>query len=357
MNGQSPESGEKDVTDIISTDGHIKYDEKKKLSLTLPLLNVVLMTTTTNTTTGTDDDDDETDNHEKATHDSEQSEMIGNESNKKKKIFESDDTFMQAIFSQTIKSTTATPTDDEPSQGFDACAKVASGTTAIAATDEMTEMAAAAPKSANAITSASQNEMDIPNENSGIDMPSTKIDMKSPKSQYNKDEPAAIYTYFHQTIDEDDSPDLDVKSKITTYSPTNTLTITNTTTTIIASTQNTTISPSDDTQANICIKFKDESSEMHQSFDNSLNNKSTASASNEEAISESEHSLTQLNSFDFDVSVSVVHFFFSFTHSLPHSLPRAFLFHISCVHFISARSLSILSSSLFLASQCAHVIC
>lgn len=263
MNGQST-SPLANAADIISNDDHIKYGEKKKMSLTLPLLNV------TNPVS-----QDDNDNIEKATNDSEQSETI-NESNKKKKIYEADDTFIQAIFSQTIKSTTATPTDDEPSHVSDVV---------VANDDKITSKSKPTQEtSPDEIYDATEVTIDEP-----IDIPSMDT---QPKCAVNVEEPAAVYTYFHQTIEEDDSPDIEIDScKNDTPNPINTLT------TRISS-------QCDQIQSiNICIQFKDDSSEIHhQSFDNSLNNESTASASNK-AISEMEHSLNQLNSFDSDVSV------------------------------------------------------
>lgn len=334
MNGQTiPSTGEPDV---IVTDGeNIRYGEKKKLSLTLPLLNVIVTNAvneeeqddtvidaaTTTATVATDvavdgiakqktDDNDE----KKIVNDSTKLEVSGSsgESNKMKKIYESDDTFIQAIFSQTIKSTTATPTDDEPSQVFDDAFK-SSTKSSQDDTDTMDATAQAA-----AITSD--------------DKPGPVDD----NSESISKEPAAIYTYFHQTIEQDDdSPDLDTdldksttdldldvdgvvvvtneSSSDTTCNPIHT-TITTTTT----------VFTNDKIQINICTEVKDELScnvekDGGASYDNSLNNTSTAFASNE-AISESEHSLTQLNSLESDVSVS-----------LP-PLPRAL--HISCLHMI-----------------------
>lgn len=265
MNGQTyPSSGEADV--ILTDDENLKsleYGEKKKMSLKLPLLNVVVTNTVTDEhNTGAETQD------EKGENDSEKLDL-NSESNMKKKIYESDDTFIQAIFSQTIKSTTATPTDDEPSQDFDTYKQ--------------------SPKS---------NENDIATTSEIVDTP-TDI-----KSEPTNDEPAAKYTYFHQTIEEDDSPviesniepdlDVDDTNDPVTCNPINTLT-----TTIYTH--------SDKIQINICTEAKDddEFSEKDASIDNSLNNTSTAYASNE-AITESEHSLTQLNSFESDVSVNRV---------------------------------------------------
>lgn len=88
----------------IDDDGHEGENaiRKKKLSLTLPLLNVVITDTTNNTT-------------KSATPSPQQPPLP----NKTKKFYESDDAFIQTIFSQTITSTTATPTDDYNGYPFD----------------------------------------------------------------------------------------------------------------------------------------------------------------------------------------------------------------------------------------------
>lgn len=261
----------KTESDIISNeDHHIKYDEKKRMSLTLPLLNVV----STNAAAATACQP--TDNNEATTIDNNTNgeKSIADESNKKKKIYESDDTFIQTIFSQTIKSTTATPTDDEPSHSFEAFVKT---------------------------TSKLPTTHDEHDEHINIDDPSNDdIDAltitKSTDPEAPEPETAVAYTYFHKTIDEDDSPESNCEHQIKIYSPSNTLT---TTTTVFSQSF-------DRTQSNICIKFKESPSEIttHQSFDNSLHDKSTTSASND-ANHDLEHSLTQSYSFDSDVSVPI----------------------------------------------------
>lgn len=256
MNGQTSPSAEEQK--VISDEQNIKYSEKKKMSLTLPLLNVVL----TNTVS---DDDDTSILSEKELKDSANLD-VANASSKKKKIYESDDTFIQTIFSQTIKSTTATPTEDEPAPDFVDFKKSSTSsqipTEAIETTENLAE-----------ITQPKSDQID------------NDVELSS-------QEPAAVYTYFHQTIEEDDSPDsIDATNECTASNPVNTLTTS-------ISTQN-----ANKTQTIICTEFKEELfSEQDRSNDNSLNNTSTACASNE-TISEPEHSLTQLNSFESDVSV------------------------------------------------------
>lgn len=253
MNGQPISSADEQPPKVISDEQNIKYSEKKKMSLTLPLLNVVLMNTVS-------DDDDTTVLSEKELKDSVNLD-VANAASKKKKIYESDDTFIQTIFSQTIKSTTATPTEDEPVPDFDDFKKS---------------------------STSKQNPIE-PTENIHVtsdETCNTSDETKNDTTELNSQEPAAVYTYFHQTIEEDDSPDID----ITACNPDNTLTTT-------ISTQK-----SHKTQTIICTEFKDDFSEKDQSLDNSLNNTSTACASNG-PIDESEQSLTQLNSFESDVSV------------------------------------------------------
>lgn len=239
MNGKSPPSSPSPgEPEIIVNDANIRYNEKKKLSLTLPLVNLV----------PTNELPEECDAVEASEQGQDDSDSIDpNDTNKKRAIYESDDTFIQAIFSQTIKSTTATPTDDEPSQSFDVVKlSTSNGTLNHEPEDEI---------GAQPIKAA-------------------EVDSKEPTA----------YTYFHQTIEEDDSPDLDLANHSANCNPINTLTAT-----IFPQNNKPTAGP------------KDESSERDQSLDNSMNNNSTAFASNE-AISESEQSLAELISLESDVS-------------------------------------------------------
>lgn len=318
MNGQTiPSTGEE--PDVIVTDGeNIRYGEKKKLSLTLPLLNVIV----TNAANEEEQNDmviattTKQNNEEKTeANDSIKLEVSGGESSKMKKIYESDDTFIQTIFSQTIKSTTATPTDDEPSLGFADAFK---------------------QSTSSAKTSQDDNDADAVSVNSAATSDVTNVPADD-KSESISKEPAAIYTYFHQTIEEDDSPDdlytdldktttdidLDVDDVVVVTNESATVTddddavttAVNSTAAVAAAvacnpihTLTTTLYTHNDIpQINICTEVKDDFSDAEKdcggaSYDNSLNNTSTAFASNE-AISESEHSLTQLNSLESDVSV------------------------------------------------------
>lgn len=274
MNGEA-------ASDIISNDdNHIKYNEKKRMSLTLPLLNVV----------STNPICEQSDNNEAATFFADAPKSTDDESNQtKKKIYESDDTFMQTIFSQTIKSTTATPTDDEPSHSFDAFVKSTSKVSTVV---------------------DSKNEHD--NAENGADDGIDRIDnISEPNVQKKFDDaqtkPETAYTYFHKTIDEDDAtaPDLDGAQDNPLYSPSTNNTITTTTTVFSQS--------FDRTPANISIKFKENRNvTTHQSFDNSLNDKSTASASND-TNHDTEHSLAQSCSFDSIVSVHIIN---TLTHAI-----------------------------------------
>lgn len=352
MNGQTKPTV--DESDVIVSDGeNIRYGEKKKLSLTLPLLNVIVTNAVNDEeeddTTAiiavakqNDDDNDDVDGKEVANNDSIKLEVTGVdgevgggggggggssgssvESNKMKKIYESDDTFIQTIFSQTIKSTTATPTDDEPNQDFSEAFKQASIKSSQDDDDNDAE------EIIPAITSDK----------------SENLPTDDQSESYNNNEPAAIYTYFHQTIEEDDiSPDdttdLD-KTTIDLDAITNEMDTVATATAItsnpipILTTTMYTHTMDDDnkTQINICTEVKDTEFDDDDdddnekdcggaSCDNSLNNTSTALASNEAINEQSEHSLTQLNSLESDVSVFIandVHnmtvlFFFSLLH-------------------------------------------
>lgn len=88
------------INDVCDNENAIR---QKKLSFTLPLLDVVITDTTTNTSKPITPSPMQPPVHP----------------NKTKKFYESDDTFIQTIFSQTITSTTATPTDDYSTYQFD----------------------------------------------------------------------------------------------------------------------------------------------------------------------------------------------------------------------------------------------
>lgn len=325
MNGQTKATV--DESDVIVSDGeNIRYGEKKKLSLTLPLLNVIATnavndeeqddtTAITVAAKQNDADNDVVDGNEVANNEAIKLEVTGVdgdgggggggggsggssvESNKMKKIYESDDTFIQAIFSQTIKSTTATPTDDEPNHDFSEAFKQAS-------------------------IKSSQDDDDA-NDAEDIAITSDKTENRptDDQSESSTNEPAAIYTYFHQTIEEDDvSPDdttdidkttidLDgITNEIGTVATVVTA-ITSNPIPILTTTMYThTMDDDDKTQINICTEAKDTEFDDDKdcggaSCDNSLNNTSTALASNEAINEQSEHSLTQLNSLESDVSV------------------------------------------------------
>ncbi|XP_055313588.1 uncharacterized protein LOC129574936 isoform X3 [Sitodiplosis mosellana] len=306
MNGQTIPSVESDV--IVSDGENIRYGEKKKLSLTLPLLNVIV----TNAVNEEGQDDTTVAVKQKAAgekmaaNDSVKLEVTGvdggsgstssGESSKMKKIYESDDTFIQAIFSQTIKSTTATPTDDEPSQDFGEAFKQSSTKTSQDDNDAETDTVAIA---------TSDKIEHVPTDD---------------QSESTSKEPAAIYTYFHQTIEEDDSPDdldkttidLDLDVNDTSGAAATAAAVTSNPIPILTTTIYThTMDDDNKTQINICTEVKEtEFSDEKDcggggaSCDNSLNNTSTAFASNEAISEQSEHSLTQLNSLESDQSDS-----------------------------------------------------
>lgn len=150
---------------------------ERKLSLTLPLVNVI----------GTEMANEHAMAMAMATH-SEVPDAAATSSaerrqttSKMKQIYESDDLFIQAIFAQTIKSTTATPTDDEFSPEFDLspCHRT---------TVQSHHTQTASPNvSEYALSSIA-------------------------------DEPIAAFTYFHQTIEADEPPDDDHHESIASYS-------------------------------------------------------------------------------------------------------------------------------------------
>lgn len=213
-------------TDDIMEEENSEIIKKKKLSLTLPLLNVVV-TDTANTS------NDQASNGAPT-------EQSDNSCNKTKKFYESDDTFIQTIFSQTIKSTTATPTDDEQSYVFDAF-----------------DAARTRGSVASQIKSDSINTDDTPIEKVEIPIDCDSSDVlnvdqkdeiieetikNSPKESnlFHKnviddselcemiddispptDRPAASFSYFHQTIEEDDQSSLNDNAELT-LSPSNT---------------------------------------------------------------------------------------------------------------------------------------
>lgn len=110
-------------------DGSDSYDDvdhtamrKKKLSLTLPLLNVVITDPSGSNAVNSPSPEPSAaavtaEADEAMAADIERQPSPTN--SKTKKFYESDDTFIQTIFSQTIASTTATPTDDFANYPFE----------------------------------------------------------------------------------------------------------------------------------------------------------------------------------------------------------------------------------------------
>lgn len=179
-----------DAAGILSIDNDIKYDDKKRLSLTLPLLNVEYTMAA----------------NEKPIDSSINAAQMENAvetmqaSNKMKKIYESDDVFIQTIFSQTIKSTTATPSDDEPSQGFDPFKRLPSS-----------------PSQDEFKTCESPTKKRDPNETDDVFEVAKVISIHDPSESEEPNEPhepnvsnEPMFAYFHQTIEEDD-PTNDLK--------------------------------------------------------------------------------------------------------------------------------------------------
>lgn len=108
----------------VTNDGDIIIDaidseiiKRKKLSLTLPLLSVIDTAGSAHTSGNAIVAVEATSPNGSTAAAAPSSAPTS--SCKIKKIYESDDTFIQTIFSQTIKSTTATPTDDDPSYTFE----------------------------------------------------------------------------------------------------------------------------------------------------------------------------------------------------------------------------------------------
>lgn len=157
----------------------------RKLSLTLPLLNVIGTEALGNehvmdvTVTQSDDQP------------SNCSEPPRSTPSKMKQIYESDDLFVQTIFSQTIKSTTATPTDDEFSPEYD---------------------------TSHSCAAAMQSDATITTQMLASVATNTTIPNVSKYALSSIDEPIAAFTYFHQTIEADEPPH-DFHESITSYSP------------------------------------------------------------------------------------------------------------------------------------------
>lgn len=190
-----------DASGILTIGNDVKYDDKKRLSLTLPLLNIEYTMA---------------DNNEKPIDSNTNSPKMENAvekmqaSNKMKKIYESDDVFIQTIFSQTIKSTTATPSDDEPSQGFDPFKRL----TSSPSQDEFKTYESPADQTdlngmddvfdvAKVISIHDPSESELPNESNEPNEP------HEPHKPNVSTEP--MFVYFHQTIEEDDDPPNDLK--------------------------------------------------------------------------------------------------------------------------------------------------
>lgn len=187
--------------DIIMDEENSEIIKRKKLSLTLPLLNIV-------DTAGAA--------HPSCDAASPNGTIAGPStlsSCKTKKIYESDDTFIQTIFSQTIKSTTVTPTDDDASYAFEDF----HGT-----------------RIRGSISSQQTKSDSLLTDDTPVEKLETPIDGMSPStivktSFFDKrlsetsdilqidgitsplsDKPTETFAYFHQTIDEDEPPFSDV---------------------------------------------------------------------------------------------------------------------------------------------------
>lgn len=176
-----------DTPSILTIDNDVKYDDKKRQSLTLPLLNIEYTMADIEKSIDSNTNSPQMENAIETTMQA---------SNKMKKIYESDDVFIQTIFSQTIKSTTATPSDDEPSQGFDPFKRLPSSPsqhefksyesptdkTDLNGTDDVFDVA-------KVISIHDPSESNEPN--------------KSHEPNVSNE---SMFVYFHQTIEEDDLP-------------------------------------------------------------------------------------------------------------------------------------------------------
>lgn len=197
-------TGDADITMDEENSAIIK---RKKLSLTLPLLNIV------DTAGAAHSDGDATIAADAASPNGTIAGPSSSSSCKTKKIYESDDTFIQTIFSQTIKSTTVTPTDDDPSYAFEDF----HGT-----------------RIRGSISSQQTKSDSLLTDDTPVEKLVTPIDGMSPStivktSFFDKrlsetsdvlqidgitsppsDKPTETFAYFHQTIDEDEPPFNDV---------------------------------------------------------------------------------------------------------------------------------------------------
>lgn len=176
---------------------YAKHLKKKKLSLTLPLLNVVV----TDTTNTNEDLGDELSQHSKK-------ESI-NTSSVNKKIYETDDNFIQTIFSQTIKSTTATPTDDEPqSYSFDDLKELGQSSQ-TSQNQNCTQKNAGPIGKVETAADPTSKRPDVVRCETKQKTVMTKVLSESTNGSEdlsNQDDPVDMFTYFHQTIDEDELP-------------------------------------------------------------------------------------------------------------------------------------------------------
>lgn len=186
--------------DPIMDEENSEIIKRKKLSLTLPLLNI------TDTAGAAHTSGDAASPNGTAA-------LSASSSCKIKKIYESDDTFIQTIFSQTIKSTTVTPTDDDPSYAFED----------FHGTRIRGSISSQQTKSDSLLTD------DTPVEKLDMQLeglsPSTivktsffdkrlsetsEIILLDGNTSPPSDKPTETFAYFHQTIDEDEPPFNDV---------------------------------------------------------------------------------------------------------------------------------------------------
>lgn len=194
---------DKDSKDIAMEEENSEVIKKKKLSLTLPLLNVVVTDTA-----NSGDTDATASSVTPATH----------SSSKTKRFYESDDAFIQTIFSQTIKSTTATPTDDEQSYTFEdfhgirTRGSVSSQNKTDSLNTDDTPIEKVQVRNDDDPLSISSEPVDETNKSLRtrltIDSSSNEFDEENHR-EIDENSPLLdkqTFSYFHQTIDEDEPP-------------------------------------------------------------------------------------------------------------------------------------------------------
>lgn len=219
-NGNSNDNA--DDTTTIDDERSEEIIKRKKQSLTLPLLNVI------GAESSQPNDDDAT-NAEEQISTPIVSDEIGVGGNKIKKIYESDDAFIQTIFAQTIKSTTATPTDDDPSYAFEdfhgrrisqqsKSESLPTDDTPVGKLDSTSDDSPDIKLLQDDVSPSAVAAADLEGASLEKIVKTSFFDKRVTEESENSDvlddvltspiesEPAKMFTYFHQTIDDDESP-------------------------------------------------------------------------------------------------------------------------------------------------------